>query len=237
MVGGIEAGDVVIVAGRPSTGRTSLVTSIGGRWALKDRKDVVFVSLQHTGEQIATRLLAGVGKIEHTRLRTGQLDDDDWPKLTNAVGTVVEAPFFIEDDPIQTPEMIERLIENHVKARGQIGLLVIDPLEGISEFQGDCRFLRRLAKTIKVPIIATVAVSADVERRPNKRPLITDLPADLKLDQLADKILFLYRDEMYYPEAGERDTAELIVARNIHGPLGSVRLRFDSEHLVFRNVK
>ena len=245
MTSGFQAGDLVIVAGRPSMGKTALALNIAQRVTLVAGLPIGIFSMEMGAGQLAMRLLSSLGKINAHDLRTGQLAEDDWRKLTNAVGRLSEAPIHIDETPgLNSLELRARARRLH-RQYGQLGLIVIDYLQLMSSSrQGEnrateiseiSRSLKGLAKELNVPVMALSQLNRSLEQRPNKRPVMSDLRESGAIEQDADTILFIYRDEVYNPDTLDKNKAEIIIGKQRNGPTGTVMLTWNGKHTKFSN--
>lgn len=243
---GLQEGDLVIVAGRPSMGKTTFSMNIAEYAAVKSGKPVAVFSMEMPGEQLTNRMLSSMGRIDQHRLRTGNLEDDDWPRLTSAVGMLSEVPMFIDDTPALTPTELRARARRLYREHGELGLIVIDYLQLMqgggsssenraAEISEISRSLKALAKELSVPIIALSQLNRSLEQRPNKRPVMSDLRESGAIEQDADVIIFIYRDEVYNEESPDKGTAEIIIAKQRNGPIGTVRLTFLGQYTRFEN--
>lgn len=244
MTAGLQASDLVIVAGRPSMGKTSFAMNIAEHAAIKDNVPVAVFSMEMPGEQLAMRLMSSLGRIDQTRVRTGKLDDDDWPRLTSAVSILSKAPLFIDDTPALSPTEL-RARARRLKREHNLGLIVIDYLQLMQvpgsnenrtgEISEISRSLKALAKELEVPVIALSQLNRSLEQRPNKRPVMSDLRESGAIEQDADVIMFIYRDEVYDEDSPDKGTAEIIISKQRNGPIGMRRLTFLGQHTRFEN--
>lgn len=243
MTSGLQRSDLIIVAGRPSMGKTSLAMNIVENAAVGSKVPVAVFSMEMPGEQLAMRMLASLGRINAHKVRTGRLEDEDWPRLTSAMGMLTDAPIFIDDTPALTP-MELRSRARRLKREHDIGLVVIDYLQlmqGVesenraTEVSGITRSLKSLAKELNVPLIAMSQLNRSLEQRPNKRPVMSDLRESGAIEQDADVIFFIYRDEVYNEDSPDKGTAEVIIGKQRNGPIGKVRLTFLGEYTRFEN--
>jgi replicative DNA helicase len=244
---GLQAGDLVIVAGRPSMGKTTFSMNIAEYAAVKSGKPVAVFSMEMPGEQLTNRMLSSMGRIDQHRLRTGNLEDDDWPRLTSAVGMLSEVPMFIDDTPALTPTELRARARRLYREHGELGLIVIDYLQLMqgsggsssenraAEISEISRSLKALAKELSVPIIALSQLNRSLEQRPNKRPVMSDLRESGAIEQDADVIIFIYRDEVYNEDSPDKGTAEIIIAKQRNGPIGTTRLTFLGKYTRFEN--
>jgi replicative DNA helicase len=244
MTSGLQAGDLVIVAGRPSMGKTSLAMNIAENAAVGSKLPVAIFSMEMPGEQLAMRMMASLGRINAHKVRTGKLEDDDWPRLTHAIGLLAEAPMFIDDTPALTPLEL-RTRARRLKREHGLGLIVVDYLQLMqapessenraTEISGITRSLKGLAKELNVPLIALSQLNRSLEQRPNKRPVMSDLRESGAIEQDADVIVFIYRDEVYNEDSQDKGTAEIIIGKQRNGPTGKVKLTFLGEYTRFEN--
>ncbi|MEK7759864.1 MAG: replicative DNA helicase, partial [Pseudomonadota bacterium] len=244
MTSGLQAGDLVIVAGRPSMGKTSLAMNIAESAAVGSKLPVAIFSMEMPGEQLAMRMMASLGRINAHKVRTGKLEDDDWPRLTHAIGMLAEAPIFIDDTPALTPLEL-RTRARRLKREHGLGMIVVDYLQLMqapessenraTEISGITRSLKGLAKELSVPVIALSQLNRSLEQRPNKRPVMSDLRESGAIEQDADVILFIYRDEVYNEDSQDKGTAEIIIGKQRNGPTGKVKLTFLGEYTRFEN--
>jgi replicative DNA helicase len=244
MTSGLQRGDLIIVAGRPSMGKTSLAMNIAENAAVGSKQPVAIFSMEMPGEQLAMRMMASLGRINAHKVRTGKLDDDDWPRLTHAIGLLAEAPMFIDDTPALTPLEL-RARARRLKREHGLGLIVVDYLQLMqapessenraTEISGITRSLKGLAKELGVPVIALSQLNRSLEQRPNKRPVMSDLRESGAIEQDADVIFFIYRDEVYNEDSPEKGTAEIIIGKQRNGPTGKVKLTFLGEYTRFEN--
>jgi replicative DNA helicase len=242
---GMQAGDLIIVAGRPSMGKTALALNIAEHVAVDNRLPVGVFSMEMAGTQLAMRLMGSVGKLDQHRMRTGKLTDEDWNRLTTAVGKLHDAPIHIDETPaLNSLELRARARRLH-RQYGTLGLIVVDYLQLMqasrpgenraTEISEISRGLKALAKELKVPVVALSQLNRGLEQRPNKRPVMSDLRESGAIEQDADLILFIYRDEVYNPDSADKGTAEIIIGKQRNGPIGTVKLTFLGQHTRFEN--
>ncbi|MGD8558995.1 MAG: replicative DNA helicase [Gammaproteobacteria bacterium] len=243
MTSGLQSSDLVIVAGRPSMGKTTFAMNIAEHAAVKMQVPTAVFSMEMPGEQLAMRMLSSLGRIDQHRVRTGKLDDDDWPRLTHAVGQLAEAPLFIDDTPALTPTELRSRARRLMREHG-LGLIVIDYLQLMqlrgsenrtNEISEISRSLKGLAKELNLPIIALSQLNRSLEQRPNKRPVMSDLRESGAIEQDADVITFIYRDEVYNEDSPEKGIAEIIIGKQRNGPIGTARLTFIGQYTRFEN--
>jgi replicative DNA helicase len=242
---GLQSSDLIIIAGRPSMGKTSLAMNIAENAAVGHKVPVAIFSMEMPGTQLAMRMMASLGRINAHRVRTGKLDDEDWPRLTSAVSLLNDAPIFIDDTPALSPLDL-RARARRIKREHGLGLIIVDYLqlmqsaEGAienraTEISGITRALKGLAKELDVPLIAMSQLNRAVESRTDKRPVMSDLRESGAIEQDADVILFIYRDEQYNEDSAEKGVAEIIIGKQRNGPTGTVRLTFLGEYTRFEN--
>lgn len=245
MTSGFQPGDLVIVAGRPSMGKTALALNMAEHVALEAGLPVGIFSMEMAASQLAMRLLGAIGKLDQHKLRTGRLAEDDWRRLTDAVGRLSEAPIQIDETAaLNALELRARARRLH-RQYGQLGLIVVDYLQLMSsasrgenratEISEISRSLKALAKELNVPVVALSQLNRSLEQRPNKRPVMSDLRESGAIEQDADLILFIYRDEVYNPDSPDKGRAEVIIGKQRNGPIGSVMLTFQGEYTRFMN--
>lgn len=247
MTSGLQNSDLIIIAGRPSMGKTAFALNIAQFAALETQTPVAIFSLEMSKEQLAFRMLASEARVDSQRLRKGFLGETDWPKLTTAAGRLSEAPLFIDDTPaITVLEMKAK--SRRLKADQGLGLIVVDYIQLMraggytnsreQEISEISRSLKALAKELKVPVIALSQLNRKVEDRPNRRPQMADLRESGAIEQDADVIAFIYRDEVYNKSDDNPDkgVAEIIIGKQRNGPTGSVKLAFLDKFTTFENL-
>jgi replicative DNA helicase len=245
MTSGLQPGDLVIVAGRPSMGKTSLALNMAEHVALETGMPVGIFSMEMGASQLVMRMLGSVGKLDQHKVRTGRLADEDWHKLTDAVGRLNDAPIHIDETAaLNALELRARARRLH-RQYGKLGLIVVDYLQLMSaSSQGEnrateiseiSRGLKALAKELNVPVVALSQLNRSLEQRPNKRPVMSDLRESGAIEQDADLILFIYRDEVYNPDSPDKGKAEVIIGKQRNGPIGTVTLVFQGEYTRFAN--
>jgi replicative DNA helicase len=248
MTSGFQPGDLIIVAGRPSMGKTAFSLNIAENVALETGLPVAVFSMEMGGAQLVMRMMGSVGRLDQHKVRTGRLQDDDWSKLTYAVGKLNDAPIHIDETPALTAMDVRARARRLARQYGgKLGLIVIDYLQlmsGSSRNQGEnrateiseiSRSLKALAKELQVPVVALSQLNRSLEQRPNKRPIMSDLRESGAIEQDADLILFIYRDEVYTPDTQDKGTAEIIIGKQRNGPIGTVRMTFIGEYTKFEN--
>ncbi|KTD69730.1 replicative DNA helicase [Legionella santicrucis] len=247
MTSGLQPSDLVIVAGRPSMGKTTLVMNMAEHAAIKSGKPVLVFSMEMPADSLAMRMMSSLGRIDQHKIRTGKLDDDDWPRVTSAVHMLSEAPLFIDDTPALSPGEMRARARRLAKEHGSLGLIVVDYLQlmKVPGFSADnrtaeiseiSRSLKSLAKELQVPVIALSQLNRSLEQRADKRPVMSDLRESGAIEQDADLICFIYRDEVYYEDSPDKGTAEIIVAKQRNGPIGKVRVAFIGKYTRFEDL-
>lgn len=241
---GLQPADLVIVAGRPSMGKTTFAMNIAENAAIKQGKPVAVFSMEMPGEQLAMRMMSSLGRINQHKLRTGKLTDEDWPRVTSAVGILSEAPLFIDDTPALTSTDLRARARRLKREHGDLGLIVIDYLQLMqgsgkenraTEISEISRGLKALAKELNVPVVALSQLNRSLEQRPNKRPVMSDLRESGAIEQDADVIVFIYRDEVYNEDSPDKGMAEIIIGKQRNGPIGTTRLTFMGQFTKFEN--
>ncbi|SDH39029.1 replicative DNA helicase [Propionivibrio dicarboxylicus] len=243
---GLQPGDLLIVAGRPSMGKTSFALNMAEHVAIEVGLPVAVFSMEMGGAQLAMRMLSSVGRLDAHRVRTGRLNDDEWARLSFALGKMHEAPMYIDETPALNPIDLRARARRLARQCGKLGLIVIDYLQLMSSANGNgenrateiseiSRSLKGLAKELGVPLIALSQLNRSLEQRPNKRPVMSDLRESGAIEQDADVIMFIYRDEVYHPDSPDKGSAEIIIGKQRNGPIGTVRLAFLGEYTRFEN--
>lgn len=245
---GLQPGDLIIVAGRPSMGKTAFSLNIAEHIALEIKKPVAVFSMEMAAIQLATRMVGSVGRLDQHKMRNGKLDEEDWPRLTMALGKLNEAPLYIDEGAgLNAFELRARARRLQKSCKQNLGLIVVDYLQLMSanggrasenratEISEISRSLKSLAKELNVPVIALSQLNRSVEQRPDKRPVMSDLRESGAIEQDADLILFIYRDEVYNPDSEDKGTAEIIIGKQRNGPIGRVRLTFLGQYTRFEN--
>ena len=241
---GLQDGELIIVAGRPSMGKTSFAMNIVEYAALRNNASVAIFSMEMPGRSLTMRMLSSMGRIDQQRIRTGKLNDDDWPRLTSAVSMLSEANLFIDDSAGLSPTEL-RARARRLKREHGLSLIVVDYLQLMkvsgtaenraTEISEISRSLKALSKELSVPIIALSQLNRSLESRTDKRPVMSDLRESGAIEQDADLIVFIYRDEVYNEDSPEQGTAEIIVAKQRNGPIFKTRLTFLGQYTRFEN--
>jgi replicative DNA helicase len=245
MTSGFQPGDLIIVAGRPSMGKTSLALNIGENVALDTGMPVAVFSMEMGAAQLALRMIGSVGRLDQHKLRTGRLIAEDWDKLSAALGRLNEAPILIDETPALNAIEVRSRARRLMRQYGKLGLVIVDYLQLMqASTQGEnratelseiSRAMKSLAKELQVPVVALSQLNRSLEQRPDKRPVMSDLRESGALEQDADVILFIYRDEVYKPDSPDKGTAEILISKQRNGPTGKVTLTFRGEYTRFEN--
>ena len=226
-------------------GKTTLVMNIAENAAISAKKPVVVFSLEMSSESLVMRMLSSLGRINQNKIRTGKLSDDDWPRLTSAVSMLSDAPIYIDETPALSPAEMRSKIRRIIKKEGEIGLIVVDYLQLMQvptikdnrtlEISEISRSLKMIAKEAKAPVIAGSQLNRGLEQRQDKRPIMSDLRESGAIEQDADLIGFIYRDEVYNPDTEEKGVAEIIIGKQRNGEIGKIRLTFLGQYTRFEN--
>ncbi len=246
LTAGLQPTDLVILAARPAMGKTTLALNIAEAAAIQSKKSVAVFSMEMSASQLALRLISSVGRVNATRLRTGQLEDEDWSRVSSAIQIMKDVKIFIDDTPALSPDVL-RAKSRRLKREHDVGLIVIDYLQlmavpGNSENRATeiseiSRSLKGLAKELNVPVIALSQLNRSLETRTDKRPVMADLRESGAIEQDADVIVFIYRDEYYNKDASpDKGLAEIIIGKQRNGPTGSFKLKFFGEYTRFDNL-
>jgi replicative DNA helicase len=246
MTAGLQPSDLIIVAGRPSMGKTTFAMNLVEHAVISNDKPVVVFSMEMPGDALVMRMLSSLGRIDATKMRTGQLDDDDWPRLTSAVSLLKDRPLFIDDGASLSPTEVRSRARRIAREHGQLGLIMIDYLQLMqvkgssenrtAEISEISRSLKALAKELKVPVVALSQLNRSLEQRTDKRPVMSDLRESGAIEQDADVIAFIYRDEVYNDESPDKGIAEIIIGKQRNGPIGRRRLAFIGKYTKFEDL-
>ena len=243
---GLQEGELIIVAGRPSMGKTAFALNIAENVAVRNGVPVAIFSMEMGSTQLAMRMLGSIAGVDQHKMRTGRLNDEEWSSLSTAMGKLHDAPIFIDETgALNALELRTRARRIHRQC-GKLGLVVVDYLQLMSarqdgenratEISEISRSLKALAKELGAPVVALSQLNRALETRNEKRPMMSDLRESGAIEQDADVILFIYRDEVYYPDKLDvRGTAEIIIGKQRNGPIGTVKLTFLGEHTRFEN--
>ena len=244
LTSGLQPSDLIIVAGRPSMGKTAFAINIAEHAAIKENKTVAIFSMEMSGEQIAMRMMGSLGRIDQQKIRTGKLHDDDWPRLTSTVAMMQDTKMFIDDTPALTPAELRARCRRISREHG-LDLIVVDYLQLMqvagttenraTEISEISRSMKAMAKELSVPVMALSQLNRSLEQRPNKRPVMSDLRESGAIEQDADVIAFIYRDEVYDEDSADKGIAEIIISKQRNGPIGTVRLAFLGQYTRFEN--
>ena len=242
---GLQKSDLIIVAGRPSMGKTSFAMNIAENVAVTSGLPIAVFSMEMPGEALTMRMISSLGRVNQQAVRSGNLEDDDWPRITSAVHILNNTKLFIDDTPALTPTELRARCRRLTKENGQLGLVVIDYLQLMqapdvgenraTEISAISRSLKALAKELHVPVIALSQLNRSLEQRPNKRPVMSDLRESGAIEQDADMIVFIYRDEVYNEDSPDKGKAEIIIGKQRNGPIGTVVLTWQGQYTRFDN--
>jgi replicative DNA helicase len=245
---GLNKSDLIIVAARPAMGKTSFAMNLVEACLLKNDppKPAIVFSMEMSGEQLMLRLLSACGKIDQGRIKRGTLEDEDWPKLTAAAHKLKDKPLYIDDTPGLTPTELRSRTRRIYREHGEIGLIMVDYLQLMqvngrsdgrtAEISEISRSLKGLAKEFNCPVIALSQLNRSLEQRPNKRPIMSDLRESGAIEQDADIIMFIYRDEVYNEDSEDQGKAEIIIGKHRSGPTDTIKLAFVGKHTRFDNL-
>ncbi|MCK0537479.1 replicative DNA helicase [Alcanivorax quisquiliarum] len=246
MTSGLQPSDMVVVAARPSMGKTTFAMNLCEHVAIHGNKPVLVFSMEMPGESLVMRMLSSLGRIHQQNVRSGRLDPDDWPRISSAIQMLSERKLFIDDTGGLSPlEMRARARRVARECGGELGLIMVDYLQlmqvpgsdnRVNEISEISRSLKGLAKELNVPVVALSQLNRSLEQRPNKRPVMSDLRESGAIEQDADLIIFLYRDEVYNKDTQEKGIAEIIIGKQRNGPIGTVRLAFRGEFTRFDDL-
>jgi replicative DNA helicase len=248
MTSGLQAGDMIVLAARPSMGKTSFAVNIAEHVALNEGLPVAIFSMEMGAAQLAVRIVGSIGRVNQGNLRTGKLTDDEWPRLTEAIEKLRTVSLHIDETPGLTPGELRANARRLARQCGKLGLIVVDYLQLMSgsgagsadnratELGEISRGLKMLAKELQCPVIALSQLNRSVEQRTDKRPMMSDLRESGAIEQDADVIMFIYRDEVYNKESPDKGVAEIIIAKQRSGPTGAVRVAFSGEYTRFDNL-
>ena len=247
MTSGLQPSDLVIVAGRPSMGKTSFAMNLVENAVLAQNKPILVFSMEMPADQLIIRMLSSIGRIDQTRIRNGKLEQEDWPKLTTAVNKLKDVPLYIDDTPALTPTEVRSRVRKVVRENnGEIGMIMVDYLQLMqvagssegrtAEISEISRNLKAIAKEFEVPMVALSQLNRSLEQRPNKRPVNSDLRESGAIEQDADVIMFIYRDEVYNEDSPDKGVAEIIIGKQRNGPIGTCRLAFIGQFTRFENL-
>jgi replicative DNA helicase len=247
MTSGLQPSDLVIVAGRPSMGKTSFAMNLVENAVLGQDKPILVFSMEMPAEQLVIRMLSSIGRINQTRIRNGKLEQEDWPKLSTAVNKLKDVRLFIDDTPALSPTELRTRARRVARENGgELGMIMVDYMQLMqiagssegrtAEISEISRNLKAIAKEFACPMVALSQLNRSLEQRPNKRPVNSDLRESGAIEQDADVIMFIYRDEVYNEESPDKGVAEIIIGKQRNGPIGTARLAFQGEFTRFENL-
>jgi replicative DNA helicase len=243
---GLQPGDLIIVAGRPSMGKTALALNFAEHVGIDYGLPVAVYSMEMSGEQVAMRMLGSIARVSQHKIRTGRVEENDWSNVTAGLAKLQNANIYIDESGALNPLELRARARRLYRQCGKLGLVVVDYLQLMSASRGDnenratelseiSRSLKALAKELHVPIVALSQLNRGVESRTDRRPLMSDLRESGAIEQDADLILFIYRDEVYRPDTPDKGIAEIIIGKQRNGPIGTVKLTFRGEFTRFEN--
>ncbi|MCC2637194.1 MAG: dnaB, partial [Moraxellaceae bacterium] len=243
---GLQKGDLVIVAARPSMGKTTFAMNLVENVLLGGAPVLVF-SMEMPADSLVMRMLSSLGRIDQTRVRSGKLEEEDWPRLTSTMAMLNEQKLFIDDSAALSPTEVRARARRVARDNGgALGLIMVDYLQlmrvpglennRVNEISEISRSLKALAKEMECPVIALSQLNRSLEQRPNKRPVMSDLRESGAIEQDADVIMFIYRDEVYNPESQDKGTAEILIGKQRNGPIGMLRLAFLGKYTRFEDL-
>lgn len=248
MTTGFHPGDLIICAARPAMGKTTFAVNICENIAMEDpKKPVVIFSLEMPADQLMMRMLASIGGVDQTKIRKGELNDEDWGMLSMAMGKISECNILIDDAPNLTPSDIRARVKRAEKEHGQIGIIMIDYLQlmrvpslaanRVQEVSEISRSLKALAKDMNCPVLALAQLNRGLEQRVDKRPICSDLRESGSIEQDADLIMFIYRDEVYNEDSDDKGMAEIIIGKQRNGAIGKFRTLFNGSYSRFQDYQ
>ena len=245
MTMGLQKGDMVVVAGRPSMGKTSFAMNIAESAVISSGKTVLVFSMEMPSNSLIMRMLSSLGRIDQSKIRSGQLGDEDWPRLTSAVTLLNDKPLLVDDTASLSPNEIRSRARRVVREHGDLGLIMVDYIQLMqvpggsenraTEISEISRSLKAMAKEFDCPVIAVSQLNRGLEQRPDKRPIMSDLRESGAIEQDADVIMAIYRDEVYNEDA-EKGIAEIIILKQRNGPIGRRKLTFIGQYTKFEDL-
>lgn len=243
---GLQEGDLIIIAGRPSMGKTAFALNIAEHIAVKEHLPVAIFSMEMGAAQLAQRLLGSISRVDQQKMRTGRLSDEEWSRLSGAIGSLHDAPIYIDETGGLNALELRTRARRINRQCGQLKLVIVDYLQLMSasgegenratEISEISRSLKSLAKELKCPVIALSQLNRALEQRPNKRPVMSDLRESGAIEQDADLILAIYREEVYTPDTPEKGVSEINILKQRNGPIGQVKLTFLGQYTRFENL-
>ena len=244
LTAGLQAGDLVIIAGRPSMGKTTLAVNVAENAAIGSKVPTAIFSMEMPAQQLAFRMISSLGRVDQSHLRTGRFPDEDWSRINTAVQLMSDAPLFIDDTPGLSPTEIRARARRLQREHG-LGLIVVDYLQLMqvpgnkenraTEISEISRALKGLAKELELPIIALSQLNRSVEQRTDKRPVMSDLRESGAIEQDADVIIFIFREEVYNQDTPRKGIADISIAKQRNGPIGDFPLTFVGRYTKFEN--
>ncbi len=246
MTSGLQPSDLIIIAGRPSMGKTSFAMNLVETAVLSQEKPILVFSMEMPADQLIIRMLSSLGRIDQTRIRNGKLEQEDWPKLSAAVTKLKDVPLYIDDTPALSPTEVRSRARKIAREHGKLGMIMLDYMQLMqvagstegrtAEISEISRSLKAIAKEFGCPVVALSQLNRALEGRPNKRPVNSDLRESGAIEQDADVIMFIYRDEVYNEDSPDKGVAEIIIGKQRNGPIGSCKLAFIGEFTRFENL-
>ena len=245
MTSGLQPSDLVIVAARPSMGKTTFSMNLVENAIIRTGKPALVFSMEMPSESIVMRMLSSLGRIDQTRIRSGKLEEEDWPRFNSAISMLAEQKLFIDDQGGLSPVEVRARARRVARDVGEIGMILVDYLQlmqvpgsesRVAEISEISRSLKGLAKEMNCPVVALSQLNRSLEQRPNKRPVMSDLRESGAIEQDADVIMFIYRDEVYNPDTEDKGVAEIIIGKQRNGPIGSLRLAFLGKYTRFEDL-
>lgn len=243
---GLQPSDLIIVAARPSMGKTAFAVNLVEHAVLHNAKPILVFSMEMPANAIIMRMIASIGRIHLSKVLTGKLEEEDWPKLTMAVSKLKDRPLFIDDTPALTPTEVRSRARRIAREHGDLGMIMVDYLQlmqvaGVNEgrtaeISEISRSLKAIAKEFNCPVVALSQLNRSLEQRPNKRPINSDLRESGAIEQDADVIMFIYRDEYYNEDSQDKGIAEIIIGKQRNGPTGTTKLAFLGHFTRFDNL-
>ena len=245
MTSGLQNSDLVIVAARPSMGKTTFSMNLVENAIIRTGKSALVFSMEMPSESIVMRMLSSLGRIDQTRIRSGKLEEEDWPRFNSAISMLAEQKLFIDDQGGLSPVEVRARARRVARDVGEIGIILVDYLQlmqvpgaasRVEEISEISRSLKGLAKEMNCPVVALSQLNRSLEQRPNKRPVMSDLRESGAIEQDADVIMFIYRDEVYNEDTEDKGVAEIIIGKQRNGPIGSLRLAFLGKYTRFEDL-
>jgi replicative DNA helicase len=246
MTSGLQDSDLIIVAARPSMGKTAFAMNLVENALFGSEKPVLVFSMEMPADAIIMRMISSIGRINQTNVRNGQLSEEEWPKLASAITKLKDKPLFIDDTAALTPTEVRARARRLVREHGDLGLIMIDYMQLMrvagntegrtAEISEISRSLKTIAKEFQCPVVALSQLNRSLEQRPNKRPINSDLRESGAIEQDADVIMFIYRDEVYNEDSPDKGIGEIIIGKQRNGPIGNCKLGFIGQYTRFENL-